>query len=108
MIRALLVSVFLVLYPPPACLVGWTLAWFQGSARPLYRIGRLGVRAALRIAGVRVDVSGDEVLRDCANTVVMANHLSNLDAPVLFTVLSPDFRVGGRTQLLRGPSLGCP
>lgn len=106
MIRALLVSVFLVLYIPPACLVGWTLCWFQGSARPLYRFGRLGVRAALALAGVRVEVTGDEVLRDCANTVVMANHLSNLDAPVLFTVLSPDFKVVAKTELFRLPFLG--
>jgi 1-acyl-sn-glycerol-3-phosphate acyltransferase len=106
MIRALLVTVFLVLYIPPACLVGWTLAWWQSSAKPLYKLGRFGVRTALRLAGVRVEVEGGEKLRDCANTVVMANHLSHLDAPVLFTVLAPDFKVVAKKELFRLPFLG--
>src|SRR5262245_32079793 len=106
MIRALLVSTFLILYIPPACLVAWTLAWWQSSARPLYVIGRFGVRTALRLAGVRVEVSGGEALRDCTNTVVMANHLSHLDAPVLFAMLSPDFKVVAKTELFRLPFLG--
>jgi len=106
MIRALLVTLFLVLYIPPACLVGWTLAWWQSSARPLYTLGRFGVRMALRLAGVRVDVEGGETLHDCANTVVMPNHVSNLDAPVLFGVLSPDFKVVAKKVLFRLPFLG--
>ena len=106
MIRALLVTVFLVLYIPPACLLGWTLAWWQSSARPLYRLGRLGVRTALRLAGVRVTVEGGEKLHDCANTVVMPNHLSHLDAPVLFTVLAPDFKVVAKKELFKLPFLG--
>ncbi|MET0552347.1 MAG: lysophospholipid acyltransferase family protein [Vicinamibacteria bacterium] len=105
MIRALLVSAFLVAYVPPACLVGWSLAWWQGSDRPLYQIGRLGVRLALLLAGVRVEVTGAEHLRDSANTVVMPNHLSNLDAPVLFTVLPPDFKVVAKKELFRIPFL---
>jgi 1-acyl-sn-glycerol-3-phosphate acyltransferase len=105
MIRALLVSAFLVAYVPPACLVGWSLAWWQGSDRPLYQIGRLGVRLALRLAGVRVEVTGAEHLRDSTNTVVMPNHLSNLDAPVLFTVLPPNFKVVAKKELFRIPFL---
>lgn len=106
MIRALLVTAFLLMYIPPACLVGWTLAWWQSSARPLYTLGRFGVRMALLLAGVRVEVTGGEKLHDCANTVVMANHVSHLDAPVLFTVLSPDFKVVAKTELFRLPFLG--
>jgi 1-acyl-sn-glycerol-3-phosphate acyltransferase len=106
MIRALLVTAFLLLYIPPACLVAWTLAWWQSSARPLYVLGRFGVRTALRLAGVSVEVTGDETLRDCANTVVMANHLSHLDAPVLFTVLPPDFKVVAKRELFKLPFLG--
>jgi 1-acyl-sn-glycerol-3-phosphate acyltransferase len=106
MIRALLVAAFLIPYIPPACLVGWTLAWWQSSARPLYVLGRFGVRTALWLAGVRVEVTGDETLRACGNTVVMANHLSHLDAPVLFTVLPPDFKVVAKTELFKLPFLG--
>jgi 1-acyl-sn-glycerol-3-phosphate acyltransferase len=106
MIRALLVTTFLVLYIPPACLAGWTLAWWQSSARPLYKLGRFGVRMALLLAGVGVQVEGGEILDDCANTVVMPNHLSHLDAPVLFTVLSPDFKVVAKKELFRLPFLG--
>jgi 1-acyl-sn-glycerol-3-phosphate acyltransferase len=106
MIRTLLVSAFLVAYVPPACLIGWGLAWWQGSDQPLYQIGRFGVRMALRLAGVRVEVTGSEHLRDSANTVVMPNHLSNLDAPVLFTVLPPNFKVVAKKELFRLPFLG--
>jgi 1-acyl-sn-glycerol-3-phosphate acyltransferase len=105
MIRSLLVSAFLVAYVPPACLIGWSLAWWQGSDRPLYRLGRFAVRMALRLAGVRVEVTGADHLRDNANTVVMPNHLSNLDAPVLFTVLPPNFKVVAKKELFRIPFL---
>jgi 1-acyl-sn-glycerol-3-phosphate acyltransferase len=106
MIRGLLVTAFLVLYTPPACLLARALAWWQSSSQPLYRLGRLGVRIALRLAGVDVVVEGGERLRDASNTVVMPNHLSHLDAPVLFTVLSPDFKVVAKTELFRLPFLG--
>jgi 1-acyl-sn-glycerol-3-phosphate acyltransferase len=105
MIRALLVSAFLIAYVPPACLIGWSLAWWQGSDRPLYQIGRFGVRMALRIAGVQVEVTGADRLHDSANTIVMPNHLSNLDAPVLFTVLPPNFKVVAKKELFRIPFL---
>jgi 1-acyl-sn-glycerol-3-phosphate acyltransferase len=106
MIRTLLVSAFLFAYVPPACLIGWSLAWWRDSDRPLYQIGRFGVRMALRLAGVRVEVTGADHLRDSANTVVMPNHLSNLDAPVLFTVLPPNFKVVAKKELFRLPFLG--
>jgi 1-acyl-sn-glycerol-3-phosphate acyltransferase len=106
MIRTLLVSAFLVAYVPPACLIGWSLAWWRNSDQPLYQIGRFGVRMALLLAGVRVVVTGGEHLRDSANTVVMPNHLSNLDAPVLFTVLLPNFKVVAKKELFRLPFLG--
>jgi 1-acyl-sn-glycerol-3-phosphate acyltransferase len=105
MIRTLFVSAFLIAYVPPACLIGWSLAWWRGSDQPLYQIGRFGVRMALRLAGVRVEVTGAEHLRESANTVVMPNHLSNLDAPVLFTVLPPNFKVVAKKELFRLPFL---
>ena len=63
MLRALLVAAFLLMPTRlPACLVAWTLAWWRSSARPLYAFGRFGIRMALRLAGVRVEVEGGETL----------------------------------------------
>lgn len=106
MIRAVLVAAFLIVYIPLASLLGWLLAFALNSAAPLYRLGRVGVRAGLILSGTRVRVEGREHLREFANTMVMSNHVSNLDAPVLFQVLGIDFKAVAKNQVFRVPFLG--
>jgi 1-acyl-sn-glycerol-3-phosphate acyltransferase len=92
MLRAALVLFFLAVYVPPASLFGLVVARLTRDVSILYRFGRAGVRIALWLSGTRVKLEGIERLADPAHTVVMSNHVSHLDAPVLFQVLGVDFK----------------
>jgi 1-acyl-sn-glycerol-3-phosphate acyltransferase len=104
MLRALVLVLFLPPYLLLACSFGLILARLQGSARVLYRLARIGCRGALWIAGTRVEFSGLEaLLRDPRNVVVMPNHESNLDAPILFGLIPVDFKALYKRELDRLP-----
>ena len=66
-------------------------ARLTGRVEPLYSVALWIVRNALRLAGVKIAVSGRENIppRTC---VYMANHQSNIDPPILFVVLPPRIR----------------
>jgi 1-acyl-sn-glycerol-3-phosphate acyltransferase len=106
MIRAALVLAFFALYVPPASLFGLAVARLTGKVAILYRLGRAGVRAALWLSGTHVDVQGLERLTDPARTVVMSNHVSHLDAPVLFQVLGVDFKAVAKKEVFAAPFFG--
>ena len=106
MIRAALVLLFLALYVPPASLIGVAYARLTGRVGILYRLGRAGVRAALWLSGTRVVVAGLEHLTDPRRTVVMSNHVSHLDAPLLFQVLGVDFKAIAKKEVFAAPFFG--
>jgi 1-acyl-sn-glycerol-3-phosphate acyltransferase len=105
MIRAAAVLVFLGLYVPAASLVGLPLAHLMRSPAVLYTLGRFGIGVALMLSGTRVVVEGRENLGDTRNTVVMPNHVSHLDAPVLFGSLRIDFKAVAKTEIFKIPFL---
>ena len=106
MIRAVLVLLFFALYVPPASLLGLAVAKLTGRVGILYRFGRAGVRAALWISGTRVITAGLDRLADPRRTVVMSNHVSHLDAPVLFQVLGVDFKAVTKKEVFAAPFFG--
>ncbi|PYQ16805.1 MAG: 1-acyl-sn-glycerol-3-phosphate acyltransferase [Acidobacteria bacterium] len=106
MIRTAAVLLFLGLYLPAASLVGLPMAHLLRSPAVLYRLGRFGIGIALLLSGTRVVVEGRENLGDGRNTVVMPNHASHLDAPVLFEALALDFKAIAKKELFRIPFLG--
>jgi 1-acyl-sn-glycerol-3-phosphate acyltransferase len=106
MIRAALVLLFLALYTPPASILGVAFARLSGRVSILYRLGRAGVRAALWLSGTRVVIEGRERLADPRHTVVMSNHVSHLDAPVLFQILGVDFKAIAKKEVFAAPFFG--
>jgi 1-acyl-sn-glycerol-3-phosphate acyltransferase len=106
MIRAALVLAFLALYVPPASVIGLVVARLTRNVSILYRLGRAGVRASLWLSGTRVVAEGLERLADSARTVVMSNHVSHLDAPVLFQVLGVDFKAVAKKEVFAAPFFG--
>lgn len=104
-ITLVLVIVYVILGIPAALtLIPW--AMITGHADPLYNISQLINRAALAVAGIRVEVSGRERIPAGQACIFMSNHLSNLDPPALIP------RIPGRTSaflkrsLMRIPILG--
>jgi 1-acyl-sn-glycerol-3-phosphate acyltransferase len=106
MIRTAAAVAFLGLYVPAASLVGLPLAHLLRSPAVLYKLGRFGISVALMLSGTRVEVEGREKLGDARNTVVMLNHVSNLDAPVLFEALGLDFKAVAKKEIFKVPFLG--
>ena len=104
MLRSILILLFLPLYTLVGSAFGYVLARLMGSPRVLYRLGRLGARIALALAGTKVVLEGlGPLLHDHVNVVVMPNHTSNLDALVLFGLVPIDFKAVYKRELNRFP-----
>ena len=72
--------------------VTFSLAWLAvvivpGSARARWRRGRRLARAAFRALGVRIRMSGGSHLDGGGRYVLVANHASYLDGPLLFAAI---------------------
>jgi 1-acyl-sn-glycerol-3-phosphate acyltransferase len=76
------VSTYVTLVSPPAMLLALLFKW-KGL---LYVLGHAGVRLGLALSGINVRVAGLEHAPRRA-AVYCSNHQSNVDPPVLFTVL---------------------
>lgn len=104
-VTLVLVLTYVILAIPAAILfIPW--AMLTGNAGPLYNVTQLINRAALAVAGIRVEVAGREHIPAGQACLFMTNHLSNLDPPALLP------RIPGRTSaflkrsLMRIPVLG--
>jgi 1-acyl-sn-glycerol-3-phosphate acyltransferase len=78
------------------------------SRRASVRVAHLWGRVLLLMAGVRVVVEGRERIADGQRYVIMANHESGLDIPVLLTALpaSLELRFLAKKSLFEVPFLG--
>lgn len=81
-------------------------AWWTRNVAPLYRASWFGVRLALWVAGVRVEVLGAENFPRQGPCLYMSNHVSNVDPLALFTVLPPRIAMMAKKQVYGIPVLG--
>ncbi len=81
-------------------------AWLVKDINPLYRVSMRIIRLALRAARIPVDVSGLEHVPRGLSVIFMANHVSNLDPPVLLSVLPGRTSIPLKKELMRIPILG--
>jgi 1-acyl-sn-glycerol-3-phosphate acyltransferase len=99
-----LVCLYVVVLGPPVLLFCLAI----GSPRLLYRVGVGGVRLGLGLSGITVHVRDRErVLYDRA-AVYAINHASNVEPPVIFSLLSglfPRLRILYKAELRRLPIL---
>ncbi|MDX9709749.1 MAG: lysophospholipid acyltransferase family protein [Trichloromonas sp.] len=72
----------------------------------LHNYARLWARVGLRLAGVRLKVSGREHLRAGEPVIYMSNHASNFDILALFAGLPGQFRWLAKEELFRIPLFG--
>jgi 1-acyl-sn-glycerol-3-phosphate acyltransferase len=89
-----------------AGVVGIPYSLVVGNVDRLYRVAIWIMRAGLRAAGIRVEVSGRENIPAGVSCIFVCNHVSNLDAPVLFPVLPGRSSVLLKRGLMRIPLLG--
>ena len=74
-------------------MVGYPLARVRRSPAPLYRVARVALTAAVRLVGIAMATEGRERLGDPRNVLIVANHASHLDGPLLLLALGTDFTV---------------
>lgn len=89
-----------------AGIIGIPYSLIVGNVRWLYRVGMGIARLGVRAAGVRVEVRGLESVPEGVSCIFLANHVSNLDPPVLFPALPGQASVMLKKELMRIPLLG--
>jgi 1-acyl-sn-glycerol-3-phosphate acyltransferase len=106
MFAALTLLVTYVLLSLPAAAIGlpWTL--ISGDIRFLYRWSMWIIRTGLRLAGIRVELCGAERVPAGTACIFMANHVSNLDPPILIPLIPGRTSVFLKRSLMKIPILG--
>jgi 1-acyl-sn-glycerol-3-phosphate acyltransferase len=106
MLTALTILFTYILLALPAAAIGlpWTL--LRGDIGLLYRWAMWIARSGLKVGRIRVDVSGRRNIPAGRPCIFMANHLSNLDPPVLLPLLPFRAACFLKRSLLKIPILG--
>lgn len=98
------VSLYVLIFGPPLV----AMAFVTGRPLWLYRVGNGGVRLGLWLSGVTVRVEDAQyILRDRA-AVYAVNHTSNVEPPILYSVLRslfPRLRILYKAELRKLPIL---
>jgi 1-acyl-sn-glycerol-3-phosphate acyltransferase len=95
-------GISILIFGPP--LVLW--AWLTGNVKPLYGIATRLAIFGVRLAGVKIELRGSENFQPGQNYIVMSNHASNLDPPVLIPSVPGRCSVLVKKELFRTPILG--
>jgi 1-acyl-sn-glycerol-3-phosphate acyltransferase len=90
----------------PVAIVTLPWAMLTGNVRPLYRWSITVVRMGVLLAGIRVDVTWQARLDPSQHYIFLANHVSNLDPPVLIPLLPERVSVFIKRSLMKIPILG--
>ncbi len=99
-----IVNMFVLGIPTALFFIPW--CWLTGDVGPLYRGTRFMLWSSCRLAGVRFHTVGrDRVPRDRA-CIFVANHVSNLDPPVLISLIPGRTAAFMKRSLMNLPVLG--
>jgi 1-acyl-sn-glycerol-3-phosphate acyltransferase len=106
MIRTVAMLAFWAIALPIVAVICMPYAFITGNIMPLYRLGMWGALTGVRLAGVRVKTIGLEKLDPNSTYIFMANHVSNIDPPLLLPIIPRRTSVMARHGLFRYPLLG--
>ena len=106
MICSLLLLATIVLLSVPSAVVFIPWAMITGNATPLYNAAQAIIRTSFRVARIRVEVEGRDLVPARTACIFMANHVSNLDPPVLLPHIPGRTSVFLKRSLMKIPVLG--
>lgn len=90
-----------------AGVIGIPYSLLVGNVRRLYRVVILGIMPlGVRAAGIKVVLTGRENVPPGVSCIFLANHVSNLDPPVLIPTIPPMTSVLLKQELMKIPMLG--
>lgn len=106
-LRALLVSDPLIVLATVLCgTVSLIASLFDATGNTQHHVARVWSRILLFVSGARVRVSGLEKLHGTHSCVLVSNHLSLMDTPVVIAYIPLQFRFFAKKGLFRIPFLG--
>jgi len=105
-IRTAAVFLFTAVFMPLGAVIGFPATWITGRADILYAIAMRIARGGLGLAGVRVEVEGEERINPSSTYIFMSNHVSNLEPPVVITRVPRRTSVLVKKELFQVPILG--
>lgn len=97
-----LAGALLLIFGTPVLLV----AWAAGKPDLVYPWALFGARNWLRLSGMKISVSGRELLDQNQTYVFVSNHRSYLDTATLFAYLGRRIGLLAKKELLKVPILG--
>ena len=106
MIRTTIMLAFWAVMLPIAALVCFPWVLITGDIRLLYRVGMWSGRTGVWLAGVRVQTIGLEQLDSSRTYIFMANHVSNIDPPLLAPRIPGRTSIMAKQELFKIPILG--
>lgn len=106
MIRTILMLTFWGLSAPIAGLIGFPWTFLTGDVRLLYFLFTRGASMGVRLAGVCVKTVGLEQIDPRRSYIFMSNHVSNLDPPILISLIPRRTSVMVKKELFSYPVLG--
>jgi len=110
MIRQFLQTAFILIYVVLATIVMATaaivVALFSRDGNAPHLVARAWARSILFVSGIRVRVNGLENLNVGGSCILMPNHQSNFDIPVLLGCLPVQFRWLAKAELFKIPIFG--
>jgi 1-acyl-sn-glycerol-3-phosphate acyltransferase len=101
-----LYALWLALALPAVLLPAWALVVIVPSRRFGFALARASARAALRLAGCRLDVVGLERLPAKGPLVLACNHASYADVAALLALLPPGLLFVAKREVLSYPVIG--
>ncbi|MBW2513932.1 MAG: 1-acyl-sn-glycerol-3-phosphate acyltransferase [Deltaproteobacteria bacterium] len=110
MIRQFLQTAYILVYVVLVTIVLATaviiVALFSRNGNAPHLIARAWARSILFVSGIHVDVTGLENLNVGGSCILMPNHQSNFDIPVLLGCLPVQFRWLAKAELFKIPIFG--
>ncbi len=93
---------YIFLAGPPVILI----SVLTGSPRILFVAGRFGIRIAIRLGGVKLDVHGREKIDRSTPYIYVSNHQSLIDPIVIFQQVPHDAAALAKKEFFKLPILG--
>jgi 1-acyl-sn-glycerol-3-phosphate acyltransferase len=106
MLSSITIFVTYVLLSLPAAAIGLPWTVLSNDISFLYRWARWIVGVGLKLGRIHVEVSGRDHIPVARACIFMSNHVSNLDPPVLFSLLPFRTAFFLKRSLLKIPLLG--
>ncbi len=106
MIPAIKIFLFYTAFSPIAALLGFPWTLITGDITFLYRFSRWIAGTGVRLAGIQIHAEGLESIPANQSCIFMANHVSNLDPPILLSLIPGRTAFFVKKVLMKIPLIG--